>query len=218
MLAAAAGGGGVVPVEFVGARAAAHGQPNLTLSVPPGLQDGDLMVAILGFDVDAVSDSWTAGSWVTASTLTLTTSNAVRRSKVYYREVVSAASEPSSYTNYINANQQHYGTLFVVRNAAIGIHKNAWGSFIDKASTTAPSVTLDESGCLIMYGCHGYAGGLDTQVSSPVGTLGARVTDQEWCGGYYQQGQGPGATGTRPINLSRSTADGHTWMVAVAPA
>lgn len=191
---------------------------SLTVTKPSGVAEGDLLVAVLSSNLEAISISGGA-AWTLRASVANTGFCRIFTS-------VAGASEPSSYTIATDDldNDQFGGTIFRVSGADTSSPVDVYGTNTGTSSTpTAPSITTTVADTLLFVGHAldanrlatpdtgfptGYTGGRHEQTDSPAACVH---------GSAYKSQASAGSTGTAAFTCDSSD----TWaalQLAIKPA
>lgn len=177
---------------------------SLTLNVPSGVQNGDLLIAVVFAGNNAVDD-WAQTSWTWA----IEQNNAVPNLGIAYR---TASSEPASYSFTTTQATRLGGMIMAFRGAAWDVTGT-----IATATYTASSITVSQANSILI-------GAWGVDAANVTWTAPSGMTEvSKYQGGnranfaVYREDVNAGSTGTR----AASTASGQTRscaMVSIKPS
>lgn len=203
----------------------------LTLPVPAGVQDGDLLVAALRSQAPTATQDWSAPGWTRLGPAFEPSSPGGRVIGFYALAVPAAADAPTEVTfahNETGANRR-VGTMFIVRGA--DLNTPVAGFFDDyrgTGSTTTGVATLafpapDDTLVLTLGACEATAGNSHQPTGYPTATLVAeRATGDDLVGsrtyiGVCSSQHSGGAVGVMQWSWTNITG-ASCETIALAPA
>jgi hypothetical protein len=176
----------------------------LTINVPTGTANGDLMVAMV------LTSASTSATWTTPAGWTAAVTSSSARG-VYYR---TASSEPASYTFTASGSGTSQGYIFTYRNAQFDVSS---AITTNSNPTVTASITTTANNAILLY----YAG-LSTNASetytAPTG-FSTLATDSDATAPssavFYKLQTAAGATGT--VSCTGSTTNNRAVILAIKP-
>jgi hypothetical protein len=128
----------------------------LVVPVPAGIQDGDVLLAVVGAEADSnatisgVPSGWTLAGGVIS---TATSSTSQVRSAIYYHVVASAAGEPANYTWTLSASLRSAGGMVAYSGVDNATPQDVTASTLGQSSTgtslAVPAVTTASANALL---------------------------------------------------------------------